>query len=60
MCAQRQLKRERRHRTKRRIETLGQLIVMTLFVWLACAMAYSWNTPNSADHRAHQAMAASD
>ena len=60
ICSQRQLKRERRKQTQRRIQTLGGFVLVVLCVWTACAMASDWNTPNSPDHRAHQAMQARD
>ena len=60
ICSQRELKRERRKKTQRRIQTLGGFVLVVMFTWMACAMAHSWNTPNSPDHRAHQAMAARD
>jgi hypothetical protein len=60
ICSQRQLRRERRQRMAMRIQTLGGFVVVVLAVWTACMMASDWNTPNSADHRAHQAMQARD
>jgi hypothetical protein len=54
ICSQRELKRERRLRTQRRIQMLGSFVVVVLAVWTACAMPSDWNTPNSPDHRAHQ------
>lgn len=60
ICSQRALKRERRQRTQRRIQTLGGFFLVVMFTWMACAMAHSWNSPNSADHQAHQAMSARD
>ena len=60
ICSQRELKRERRKKTQRRIQTLGGFVLVVMFTWMACAMAHSWNTPNSADHKAHQAMSARD
>jgi hypothetical protein len=43
-----------------RIQTIGGFVVVVMAVWTACIMAYDWDTPNSADHRVHQAMQARD
>jgi hypothetical protein len=60
ICSQRQLKRERRLRTQRRIQMVGSFVAVVLAVWISCMMASDWDTPNSPDHRAHQAMSARD
>jgi predicted nucleic acid-binding Zn ribbon protein len=60
ICSQRELKRERRKQTQRRIQTLGGFVLVVGAVWFSCLVASDWNTPNSADHRAHQAMQARD
>jgi hypothetical protein len=60
ICSQRQLKRERRLRTQRRIQMVGSFVAVVLAVWISCMMASDWNTPNSADHKTHQAMQARD
>jgi len=60
ICSQRELKRERRLRTQRRIQVVGTFVVVVLAVWTACMMASDWDTPNSPDHRAHQAMQSRD
>jgi hypothetical protein len=60
ICSQRELKRERRQRTQRRIQTLGGFFLVVLFTWTVCAMANSWNTPDSADHRTQKAMQTRD
>jgi predicted nucleic acid-binding Zn ribbon protein len=60
ICSQRELKREQRKRTQRRIQLVGSFLMVVVAVWTSCMMASDWNTPNSADHRAHQAMQARD
>ena len=60
ICSQRELKREQRKRTQRRIQLVGSFLMIVVAVWTSCMMASDWNTPNSADHRAHQAMQARD
>jgi hypothetical protein len=60
ICSQRELLREKRRRTTARIQTIGGFVVVVLAVWTACIMASDWNTPNSPDHRVHQAMQARD
>ena len=60
ICSQRELKRERRLRTQRRIQMLGSFLLIVVAVWTSCMMASDWNTPNSPDHRAHQAMQSRD
>ena len=60
ICSQRQLKRERRLRTQRRIQMVGSFVAVVLAVWISCMMASDWDTPNSSDHRAHQAIQARD
>jgi hypothetical protein len=60
ICSQRELKREAKKRTARRIQTLGGFVFVVLFTWTVCAMANSWNTPDSADHRTQKAMQTRD
>ena len=60
ICSQRELKRERRLRTQRRIQMVGSFVAVVLAVWISCMMASDWDKPNSPDHRAHQAMQARD
>jgi predicted nucleic acid-binding Zn ribbon protein len=60
ICSQRELKRERRLRTQRRIQMVGSFLLIVVAVWTSCMMASDWNTPNSPDHRAHQAMQSRD
>jgi predicted nucleic acid-binding Zn ribbon protein len=60
ICSQRELKREQRKRTQRRIQMLGSFIMIVVAVWTSCMMASDWDTHNSPDHRAHQAMQSRD
>jgi len=60
ICSQRQLKREQCKRTQRRIQTIGTFVLVVGAVWFSCLVASDWNTPNSADHKTHQAMQARD
>lgn len=60
ICSQRELKREQRKRTQRRVQMIGSFLMVVVAVWTACMMASDWDTQNSADHRVHQAMQARD
>ena len=60
ICSGRELRAYKRKQIQSRIQTIGGFVVIVLAVWTACIMASDWDTPNSADHRVHQAMQARD